>query len=107
MDPHARAVSVRYRIAGLISREPKTLAVEIIEAEIRSAPHDVLLDAARLVLCGEPVEIARQLRDQLERAIRPPETRLRLPARGDGLSFQYRSRSKLAANGWMRYYLGR
>jgi hypothetical protein len=36
-DPHARAVSVCYRIAGLISREQKSLAVEIIESEIRSA----------------------------------------------------------------------
>ena len=44
MDPHARAVSVWYRIAGLISREQKTLAVEIIEAEIRSAQHEVLLE---------------------------------------------------------------
>jgi len=50
MDPHERAVSVWYRIAGLISREQKTLAVEIIEAEIRSAQHEVLLEAARLVL---------------------------------------------------------
>ena len=58
MDPHARAVSVWYRIAGLISREQKSLAVEIIEAEVRSAQHEVLLEAARLVLCGEPVEIA-------------------------------------------------
>ena len=68
MNPHARAVSVWYRIAGLISREQKTLAVEIIEAEVRSAH---LLEAARLVLTGEPVEIARQLRDQAERTIRP------------------------------------
>ena len=67
MDPHERAVSVWYRIAGLISREQKTLAVEIIEAEIRSAQHEVLLEAARLVLCGEPVEIARRLRDRAER----------------------------------------
>jgi hypothetical protein len=50
MDPHERAVSVWYRIGGLNSREQKTLAVEIIEAEIRSAQHEVLLDAARLVL---------------------------------------------------------
>ena len=71
MDPHERAVSVWYRIAGLISREQKSLAVEIIEAEIRSGQHEVLLEAARLVLSGEPVEIARQLRDQAERTIRP------------------------------------
>jgi len=82
MDPYARAVSVWYRIAGLISREQKTLAVEIIEAEIRSAQHEVLLEAERLVLCGEPVEIARQLRDTAEGSIRPPQTQPRLAARG-------------------------
>ena len=71
MDPHERAVSVWYRIAGLISREQKTLAVEIIEAEIRSAQHEMLLDAAKLVLSDEPIEIARQLRDRAERTIRP------------------------------------
>jgi hypothetical protein len=71
MDPHECATSVWYRIAGLISREQKTLAVEIIEAEVRSAQHEVLLEAARMVLSGEPVEIARQLRDQAERTIRP------------------------------------
>ena len=58
MDPHERAVSVWYRIAGLISREQKSLAVEIIEAAMRSAQHELLLEAARLVLSGEPVEIA-------------------------------------------------
>jgi hypothetical protein len=82
MDPHARAVSVWYRIAGLISREQKSLAVEIVEAEIRSAQHEVLLEAARLVLSGEPVEIARQLRDQADRTIRPQGTAPRLPSRG-------------------------
>ena len=86
MDPHERAVSVWYRIAGLISREQKTLAVEIIEAEIRSAQHEVLLEAARLVLSGEPVEFARQLRDQAERTIRPhirpQQTQPRVPSRG-------------------------
>src|SRR5438128_9596910 len=64
MDPHERAVSCWYRVAGLVSREQKTLAVEIIAAEIRSAVHEVLPDAARLVLSGDPVEIARQLRDR-------------------------------------------
>ena len=64
--------SVRYRTGGLISREQKTLAVEIIEAEIRSAQHEVLLEAAWLVLIdAEPIEIARQLRDRAERTIRP------------------------------------
>jgi hypothetical protein len=70
MDPHERAVSCWYRVAGLVSREQKDLAVEIIEAEIRSAQHEVLLDAARLVLSGEPIEIARQLRDRADRIIR-------------------------------------
>jgi len=55
-------VSCWYRVAGLVSREQKTLAVEIIEAEVCSTQHEVLLEAARLVLSGEPVEIARQLR---------------------------------------------
>ena len=71
MDPQARATSVWYRIAGLISREQKNLAVEIIEAEIRSAQHEVWLEAARRVLTGEPIEIARQLRERAERTIRP------------------------------------
>ncbi len=70
MDPHERAVSCWYRVAGLVSREQRDLAVEIIEAEIRSAQYEVLLDAARLVLSGEPVEIARQLRERAELAIR-------------------------------------
>ena len=82
MDPHERAVSCWYRVAGLVSREQKTLAVEIIAAEIRSAVHEVLPDAARLVLSGDPVEIARQLRDRAERTIRPTETQTRLPSRG-------------------------
>ena len=71
MDPHERATSCWYRVAGLVSREQKDLAVEIIESEIRSAQHEVLLEAARLVLSGESVEIARQLRDYAERTIRP------------------------------------
>ena len=47
------------------------MAVEIIEAEIRSAQHEVWLEAAKLVLAGEPVQIAWQLRDMAERTIRP------------------------------------
>src|SRR5262249_45479057 len=39
MDPHERATSVWYRVAGLLRR--KGLAIEIIEAEIRSAQHEV------------------------------------------------------------------
>ena len=60
--------------SGQTSQEQKGLAVE---AEVRSAQHKVLLEAARLVLTGEPIEIARQLRDQAERTIRP-----RLQSRG-------------------------
>jgi hypothetical protein len=37
MDPHARAESVWYRVAGLLRR--KDLAIDIIEGEIRSAQH--------------------------------------------------------------------
>ena len=71
MDPHERATSVWYRIAGLVSRKQKGPAIEIIEAEIRSAQHEVLLEAAKLVLSGDPIAIARQLRERAERTIRP------------------------------------
>jgi hypothetical protein len=72
MDPHARATSVWYRTGGLASRNQKDLAIVIIEAEIRSAQYEVLLEAAKLVLIdAEPVEIARKLRDMAERPIRP------------------------------------
>ena len=47
------------------------LAVEIIEAEIRSAQHEVLLEAAKLVLSCEPIAIARQLRERAVRIVRP------------------------------------
>ena len=69
MDRRERATSAWYRVAGLLRR--KDLAIEIIEAEIRSAQHEVLLEAARLVLTGEPIEIARTLRDRAEHIIRP------------------------------------
>jgi hypothetical protein len=71
MDPRERAESCWYRVAGLISRRQKDLAIEIIEAEIRSAQHKVLLDAAKLVLSGDAITIARQLRERAERVIRP------------------------------------
>ena len=45
MDPHERATSCWYRVGGLVSRKQKELAVEIIEAEIRSGQHEVLLEA--------------------------------------------------------------
>jgi len=68
MDPHARAESVWYRVAGLLRR--KEIAIDIIEAEIRSAQHDALLEAAKLVLSAEPIEAARQLRAKAERTIK-------------------------------------
>jgi hypothetical protein len=59
-------------IAGLVSREQKDRAFEIIEAEIRSAQHEVLLEAARIILSVEPpIEAARALRAKPERIIRP------------------------------------
>ena len=70
----ARRPSVWYRTAGLVSRNQKDLAVEIIEAEIRSAQYEVWLEAAKMVLTdAEPVEIARKLREMAERTIRPKQ----------------------------------
>jgi hypothetical protein len=72
MNPHERATRVWYRTVGLASRAQKDLAVEIIEVEIRSAQHEVLLEAAKLVLSGPgPREIARKLREMAEQTIRP------------------------------------
>jgi hypothetical protein len=71
MDPHARAESVWYRIAGLLSR--KELAIDITEGEIRSAQHEVLLDGPRSS-CSPASRsriFARQLRDRAERTIPP------------------------------------
>ena len=60
------------RTAGLASRNQKDLGVEIVEAQIRSALHEVWLEAAKMVLIdAEPVEIARQLRARAEQVIRP------------------------------------
>jgi hypothetical protein len=70
MNPHDSATSVWYRTAGLASRGQKDLPVEIIEAEIRSAQYEVLFEAAKLVLSGEPIETARKLRRRAERTIR-------------------------------------
>jgi len=71
LDPLQRATSCYYRVGGLVTRGQRDLAVEIIEAEIRSAQHEALLEAARLVLTGEPIEIARKLHDMAVRTIRP------------------------------------
>jgi hypothetical protein len=37
--------------------------------------HQTLLEAAKLVLSGDPIEIARQPRDRAERTIRPPTSK--------------------------------
>ena len=72
MDTHARAQSVWYRVAGLASRNERDLGVSIIEAEIRHAQYEVLLEAVKLVLTDRPlVEIARELQARAEKAIRP------------------------------------
>jgi hypothetical protein len=74
MEPRERATSIWYRIAGLIGQ--RDIAVDIIEAEIRSA-HEVLLEAEQLVVKtlsqgGFGVEsLAKTLRDRAERTIRP------------------------------------
>ena len=82
MDPHERAVSIWYRIAGLISRKQKDLAISISEAEIRSGQQEVLLDAARLVLSGEPIVIARELRARAESVVCSPGSLPPLSSRG-------------------------
>lgn len=69
MEPRERATSVWYRIAGLLRR--KEIAIDIIEAEIRSAQQEALLEAAKLVLTGDPVEIARKLHERAELTVRP------------------------------------
>jgi hypothetical protein len=69
MDPHEHATSVWYRVAGLLRR--KEIAIDIIEAEIRSAQHEAFLEAAKLVLTGDSVEIARKLHERAERMVRP------------------------------------
>jgi hypothetical protein len=72
MDPRERATHCWYRVAGLVSREQKELAIEILEAEIRSAQHEVLLDAARITLGAEPpIEAAQARRAKTEKIIRP------------------------------------
>jgi hypothetical protein len=68
--PHERVTSCWYRRPGQPRAEGSGL--EIIEAEIRSAQHEVLLEAARIILSVEPpIEAARALRAKPERIIRP------------------------------------
>ena len=69
MDPHERATSVWYRVAGL--RRRKELAIDIIAREIRSAQQEVSREAARLVLSGDPIDVARMMHDRAEQAIKP------------------------------------
>jgi hypothetical protein len=72
VDLHERGTSCYCRVGGLASRGQRDLAVEIVEAEIRHAQYEALLEAAKLVLIdAEMVEIVRQLRERAERTIRP------------------------------------
>ena len=69
MDPYECATSVWYRIAGLLGR--MEIAIDIIEGELRSAQQEAFLESAKLVLTGDPIEIARQLHERAERTVRP------------------------------------
>ena len=68
MDARERATSVWYRIAGLISRKQKDLAVDIIAAEIRSAQQEALRNAADRAI--DPS--AKKLLNEMARAANPP-----------------------------------
>ena len=70
MDSHERAVAVWYRIAGLISRKDRDLAVNIIAAEIRNAQKRALLDASDRVT--DPT-VKKLLHDLARAAIPPPK----------------------------------
>ena len=69
MDAHERATSCWYRVAGLLRR--KELAIDIIASEIRSAQQEVWREVARLVLSGDPIEVARKMHERAEQAIKP------------------------------------
>ena len=73
MECHECVTSVWYRIAGLLHR--KELAIETIEAEIVQRCTRSRCEASKLVLTGEPIEIARQLRDRAEQVVRPPTSK--------------------------------
>jgi phosphatidylserine/phosphatidylglycerophosphate/cardiolipin synthase-like enzyme len=70
MDARERATRVWSRPAGLglsksrLSRGKNDLAIDIIAGAIRSAQHELLIEAAEFVLSGEPIEIARKLRER-------------------------------------------
>jgi hypothetical protein len=68
IDPHERATSVWYRVAGLLRR--KDLAIDIIAAEIRSAQQQVLREAAERVT--DPA--AKKLLHDLARVALSPKT---------------------------------
>jgi hypothetical protein len=78
MDAHERATSVWYRVAGLLRRE--ALAIEMIEAEIRSAQYQAFLEAELLVkrmLTDKEFGVAyllKTLRERAERTIRPTDS---------------------------------
>ena len=75
MDPDDRAELLWSRTAGLASRNQKDRAVDIIEAEIRSAQREALLEAAQLMLTSQPVvAIARQLREAADTLMQPEGT---------------------------------
>jgi hypothetical protein len=54
MDPHERATSVWYRIAGLLGR--KELAPSTSSRGRSAAQQEAFLEAAKLVLTGDPIE---------------------------------------------------
>ena len=57
-------------IADESLRSAPSVSGQFIEAEIRSAQPELLLEAAALALTDEPIAVARQLRDRAERTIR-------------------------------------
>jgi len=73
LGPRQRATVCYYRVGGSVTRGQRELAVEIIETEIRSAQHVMLLEAAKLV----PIEIARPLREMADGRSGRPNARRR------------------------------
>jgi hypothetical protein len=75
MNARERAMSVWSRrasgIVSLASCVERRSPFDIIEWEIRSAQQEIYRQAARLVLSGDPIEIARKLHVVAERAVRP------------------------------------
>jgi hypothetical protein len=74
MDSDNRAELLWSRTAGLASHDRKVRAVDIIEAEIRSAQREALLEAAKLVVltADQPViEVARLLHGLANQVMQP------------------------------------